>query len=122
MNDKLKMVIKVLLPYRKIALIVIFLLAVIIVCSFIFLSPAKQNAIVIPCLLAMLWCLLFYLIVVFLHAKATQFVLASGHKSHVFKRLKMAVLRGFYYCLTWLLLLLTLAISILTFRILNTWV
>ena len=121
MIDKLSIITKVLFPYRKVALVLIFLLALNVVYSFFFQSHLEQDSIALPCFLAMLWLGMCYLLLGFLHKSAEHAELASSNKLNIIKRLKKRVQRGFYYFFAVLFLGLTLALSILTFRIITIW-
>ena len=121
MIDKLRIISKVLFPYRNVALILIFLFGLSIVYSFFFQSPAKQDIIALPLFLAMLWLSMCYLLLGFLQKSAEHAALAFGNKLNIIKRLKKMVRRGFYYFFAVLFLGLTLALSMLTLRILTIW-
>ena len=121
MIDKLSIITKVLFSYRNVALVLIFLLALNVVYSFFFQSHLEQDAIALPCFLAMLWLGMCYLLLGFLQQNAEYAAFESGNKLSIFKRLKKMIQRGFYYFLAVLFLGLTLALSILTFRILTIW-
>jgi len=112
---------KKLFPYRKVVLILVLLLALNIVYGFIFLSIEQQDTSAAPSLLAMLWLLLCYLLLVFTQKKSVYFGQALDKSPRLFERIKMKLLSFFYLLLGLCFLLLTLTLSFLSFRLLNTW-
>lgn len=119
--DKLRIVTKVLFPYRNVALILMLFFALSLVYSFVFQSPTHQDSIALPLFLGILWLLNCYLLLVFLQRSSVQAALESTNKLNIVKRLYNFFQRGFYYFIGLLFFGLTLAISILTFRILTVW-
>jgi len=119
--DLLNGITKKLFLYRKFFLIVIFLLVLNLVYSFIFLSPAQQDSLAVPSLLAMLWLSLCYLLLVFSQKKSTYLEQILDTNPSLFNRIKIKLLRFFYLLLGLCFLLLTLTLSVLSFRLLNAW-
>ena len=119
--DKFFVMAQKLFPYRKVLLILISLLTLNIIYSFIFLSPKQQDAFAVPCLLAMIWLLLCYLLLVFSQKKLAHFEQTLNKNPHLFTRIKMKLLSLFYLLLGLCFLILTLIILLLSFRLLNAW-
>jgi hypothetical protein len=77
-----------------------------------------QNQVAIPCLLAILWSLLFFVFIrVFTHISADE-----PKKTSIFTRFKQKIKHIFYTLFSWCFLLLTLSIIYLTYKMLSGWV
>ncbi len=114
-----------LFPFRKVILVLTALFALVIVYSFAYLPPKEQNSISLPSFLAMLWLVLCYLLVHFSQKFAEQsahhLTSHSANRKGLFTRIKLKVQRVLYYLSAVIFLLLTLAIVLLTIRLLNAW-
>jgi NADH:ubiquinone oxidoreductase subunit 6 (subunit J) len=76
-----------------------------------------QNQVAVPCLLTILWSLLFFVFIrVFSYSSTEQ-----TQKTSMFARFKRKIKRIFYTLFSWFFLLLTLSILYLTYKMLSVW-
>ncbi|NQZ20607.1 MAG: hypothetical protein HRT53_01000 [Colwellia sp.] len=83
----------------------------------IFGTIELQDQVAVPCLLTILWSLLFF---VFIRVYSYS-ALEQTKKPSMFTRFKNKIKRVFYTLFSWCFLLLTLSILYLTFKMLNVW-
>jgi len=80
-------------------------------------SIDQQNQVAVPCLLTMLWSLLFF---VFIRVYSYSAIEPTKRPS-IFTRFKKKIKLIFYILFSWCFLLLTLSILYLTYKMLNVW-
>jgi len=106
-----------LFSFRVIFLFLAAFFAACIVYGFIYLAPTQQNQFVLPSFLALLWSLMFYILLVFTQKKPQD----SNKKPTLLNKFKLKVHRLFYSLFTVVFIGLTLAVFIVTFRLLSVW-
>jgi len=88
-----------------------------IVYAFIFLTPVQQDKFVMPSFLAFLWSIMLYTLLVFTQQKPQN----SNENITLLNKFKLKVHRLFYSLFTVVFIGLTLAVFIVTFRLLSVW-
>jgi hypothetical protein len=95
-----------------------FLSLLLLIYSQIFLPIAEQNIIAMPCLLAIIWSLLFNLLIKLFQNIPRKATL----EQFIFKRWKQHILRSFYHAVAAGYLLLSIVIIYLTYKMFGVWV
>jgi hypothetical protein len=83
----------------------------------IFGTIELQDQVAVPCLLTILWSLLFF---VFIRVYSNS-TIQQTKKPSMFTRFKNKIKRFFYILFSWCFLLLTLSILYLTYKMLTVW-
>jgi len=101
-------------PYRNYCLIAAALCTFTLVYSFVAISPQQQNDFLIPAVLGLLWSLIFYLSICVFQPSSL-----SINKPSMLQRLKLKFFGLFQTLLSLVLLGLTLAVVVFSFRLFN---
>ncbi|MCJ8320713.1 MAG: hypothetical protein MJK12_13825 [Colwellia sp.] len=112
---KLLLIADWLFSFRVVFLLLAAISAAGIVYGFVFLTPVQQNKIVMPSFLALLWSIMFYTLLLFTQKKPQD----PSEKLSLIKHFKLKVHRLFYFLFTLVFIGLTLAVFIVTLRLLS---
>ena len=107
---------RALLPFRWLSYLTAAVLALVIVLSFLFTPSVESNHYTLPSLLGAAWCLLLAIMVT-----AFQSVPRIDKDKPLFQRIKARLVRLGYLVLALIFIALTLALAVLTFRLMAIW-
>jgi len=114
---KLLLIADWLFSFRVVFLVLAAFFAASIGYGFIFLTPVEQNQFIMPSFLALLWSIMFYILLVFTHKKPKIY----SEKLGFINQFKLKVHRLFYALFSLVFFVLTFAVFVVSFRLLNVW-
>ena len=117
MIDKLSRISQRLHPFRSLSFLVATIFVALFIYAFIELPANEQDRVAMPCLLGVLWAIMFNLFTtIFSHVPQIDKLHAG-----FFKRWKIKLLRLFYTLFALFFIMLTIIVVILTFKMISVW-